>query len=331
MTWPPGASRNSGRYSPKSARQPDEAARQTKLLESCKRASALRERAGLPELLPIWQLVSCAGGTAEAALEQAGQRQPFRAADHCGRTGLAGGPVPPARRGPTLATEPPVRLLAVDDDPISRRAMSLALAKAFKAPDLAPDGQAALDLAGRQTYDVIFLDVEMPGMDGYELCTRIHETELNRTTPVVFVTLHSDFDSRAKSTALGAGGHLQTVPCVRDHRQGPDAGDKIATQAGDSRATLSSPQHSTHTAGAQDAAGVPAANAVAPLFLPDGWQSAPPRAQASPSPTHSIRRPKGSPTPANGLQSRVRRPRPLAPHRGAKPRRSQRPVLASAL
>ena len=110
---------------------------------------------------------------------------------------------------PDLVTEPPVRLLAVDDDPISRRAMSLALAKAFNAPDLAPDGLTALALAGRQTYDVIFLDVEMPGMDGFELCTKIHETELNRTTPVVFVTRHSDFDSRAKSTELGArGSHL---------------------------------------------------------------------------------------------------------------------------
>jgi len=105
---------------------------------------------------------------------------------------------------PNLAAEPPVRLLAVDDEPISRRAMSFALAKAFRESDLAPDGPAALALAANQSYDVIFLDVEMPGMDGFELCSRIHETELNRTTPVVFVTGHSDFKSRAQATLLGA-------------------------------------------------------------------------------------------------------------------------------
>ncbi|MGO8927714.1 MAG: response regulator [Limisphaerales bacterium] len=105
---------------------------------------------------------------------------------------------------PNLATEPPVRLLAVDDDPISRRAMSFALAKAFRESDLAPAGEAALALAAKQPYDVIFLDVEMPGMDGFELCSRIHETELNRMTPVVFVTGHSDFESRAQATLLGA-------------------------------------------------------------------------------------------------------------------------------
>jgi len=102
-----------------------------------------------------------------------------------------------------LVKNPAIRFLAVDDDPISRRAVSLALQKAFQAPDVAEDGPAALALASRRTYDVVFLDVEMPGMDGYEVCTKIHETAANETTPVVFVTSHSDFESRAKSTSSG--------------------------------------------------------------------------------------------------------------------------------
>lgn len=105
---------------------------------------------------------------------------------------------------PDLATAPRVRLLAVDDDAISRRAVSLALKKAFNDPDLAPDGPTALELAVKQPYDLIFLDIEMPGMDGFELCEKIHKTEANRTTPVVFVTSHTDFGSRAKSALLGA-------------------------------------------------------------------------------------------------------------------------------
>jgi CheY-like chemotaxis protein len=55
-------------------------------------------------------------------------------------------------------------------------------------------------LVSHISYDAIFLDVQMPGMDGFETCTKIHGTELNRETPVVFVTCQSDFDARAKST-----------------------------------------------------------------------------------------------------------------------------------
>jgi CheY-like chemotaxis protein len=51
---------------------------------------------------------------------------------------------------------------------------------------------------------VIFLDIEMPGMDGFELYSKIRETAPNCSTPIVFVTGHTDFDSRAKSAMLGA-------------------------------------------------------------------------------------------------------------------------------
>ena len=94
-------------------------------------------------------------------------------------------------------------MLAVDDDPISRHAISFALKKALNAPDLAPHADAALPLCAQHLYDVIFLDVQMPGMDGFELCTKIHETGQNRRTPIVFVTCQSDFESRAKSTLVG--------------------------------------------------------------------------------------------------------------------------------
>jgi DNA-binding response OmpR family regulator len=100
-------------------------------------------------------------------------------------------------------SNPPVRLLAVDDEALSRHAVSFALKKAFAKPDLAENGEAAMALVSHIKYDAIFLDVQMPGMDGFETCKKIHGTELNRLTPVVFVTCHSDFDARAKSTLSG--------------------------------------------------------------------------------------------------------------------------------
>ena len=95
------------------------------------------------------------------------------------------------------------RFLVVDDDAISRQAVAASLKKASSHIDLAENGPAALALAKGHNYDVIFLDIEMPGMDGFEVCTEVHKTTNNRETPIVFVTSHSDFDSRTKSAKVG--------------------------------------------------------------------------------------------------------------------------------
>ena len=102
-----------------------------------------------------------------------------------------------------LAAHPSPRLLAVDDDPVSRYAVASALKRYLVKPDTATEGEAALGLAEETYYDLILLDVQMPRMDGFELCSRIHATAQNRTTPIVFVTCQSDFDARAKSSLTG--------------------------------------------------------------------------------------------------------------------------------
>jgi len=102
-----------------------------------------------------------------------------------------------------LAAHPAPRLLAVDDDPVSRFAVAAAMKRYLVKPETATEGEAALGLAEETAYDLIFLDVQMPGMDGFELCSRIHATAPNRTTPIVFVTCQSDFDARAKSSLMG--------------------------------------------------------------------------------------------------------------------------------
>ncbi|SPE61485.1 exported hypothetical protein [Verrucomicrobia bacterium] len=113
-----------------------------------------------------------------------------------------------------LVTDPPVKLLAVDDNPVCLRAVSMALQNAFPALDLAADGAAALSLAQAWAYDAIFLDVEMPGLDGFELCQKIHHTAPNQKTPVIFITGHSDFDSRVEATICG-GQELIGKPFLR--------------------------------------------------------------------------------------------------------------------
>jgi len=52
----------------------------------------------------------------------------------------------------------------------------------------------------------------MPGMDGFELCSKIHQTALNQNTPVLFVTRHTDYESRVRSTTITGGDDLIGKP-----------------------------------------------------------------------------------------------------------------------
>ena len=103
------------------------------------------------------------------------------------------------------------KIKLVDDEILSRRAISYALEKASLASVNLEDPAVALSMATDTPYDLIFLDVQMPGMDGFELCTRIRALPLNKTTPIIFVTSLTDFKSRAKSS-LSGGNDLIAKP-----------------------------------------------------------------------------------------------------------------------
>jgi DNA-binding response OmpR family regulator len=91
----------------------------------------------------------------------------------------------------------------VEDEAISRHAVIWALEKAkLKAVGI-EDPAAAYDLLTKQRFDLIFLDVGLPGMSGFELCSKLRQLPAHKNTPVVFVTGLNDFESRAKSTISG--------------------------------------------------------------------------------------------------------------------------------
>jgi DNA-binding response OmpR family regulator len=94
-------------------------------------------------------------------------------------------------------------ILVVDDEPISRRAVTHALERAKLKAVAVDNPQFAYDLICENKFELIFLDVDMPGMNGYELCTKLRTLPAYKTTPVVFVTGMSDFESRANSMMSG--------------------------------------------------------------------------------------------------------------------------------
>jgi CheY-like chemotaxis protein len=98
---------------------------------------------------------------------------------------------------------PPASILVVDDEVISRRAIIYALEKAQLQSINVEDPNAAFKLLSENQFDLVFLDVDMPGMTGYELCTKLRNLPLHKKTPVVFITVLSDFDSRTSSMMAG--------------------------------------------------------------------------------------------------------------------------------
>jgi CheY-like chemotaxis protein len=184
------------------SRSTDPSARQKTLNKLCADVASFKTRVGTLELRPAWQLATGLERLLTQLAEKEANVTPSTLRTAAGAILLLKNLCIKGVRN-DLVTDPPVCFLAVDDDPISRRAVSMALKKVGHAPDVAENGEAALELAARQAYDAVFLDVEMPGLDGFEVCTRIHKLTLNQATPVIFVTSHSDFESRAKSTSSG--------------------------------------------------------------------------------------------------------------------------------
>ncbi len=105
----------------------------------------------------------------------------------------------------------PSRILVVDDEVIARQLICAAVGRADLEAVGLDDPLAAQRLLKRERFDLIFLDVEMPGLTGLELCVKIRAMEPNRSTPIVFVTSHSDFGSRAQS-ALSGGNDFIAKP-----------------------------------------------------------------------------------------------------------------------
>ena len=97
----------------------------------------------------------------------------------------------------------PLKVLVVDDDLMARKTICAAMDKAdlmVVSVDNSADAQRLLE---KDRFDLIFLDVEMPGLNGIELCARTRKMPTNRATPIVFVTGHSDFEFRAQSILSG--------------------------------------------------------------------------------------------------------------------------------
>ena len=85
--------------------------------------------------------------------------------------------------GPYLLDHPPIRILVVDDEIISRRAVIYALEKGSLKAEGMDDPMAASKVLAERSFDLVVLDVDLPAMNGFELCTKLRTYPSNQTTP----------------------------------------------------------------------------------------------------------------------------------------------------
>lgn len=71
------------------------------------------------------------------------------------------------------------------------------------------DGPSGIELARRLTPDLILLDIQLPGMDGYAVARALRKTEGARETPIVAVTSYAMVGDREKSLEAGCNGYIE--------------------------------------------------------------------------------------------------------------------------
>ncbi|MFM0167933.1 heavy metal response regulator transcription factor IrlR [Paraburkholderia sediminicola] len=98
-----------------------------------------------------------------------------------------------------------MRILLVEDEPKTGAYLRKGLSEAGYVVDWAEDGVTGQHQAETEDYDLLILDVMLPGQDGWTLLQNLRRT---RPTPVLFLTARDDVDDRVKGLELGADDYL---------------------------------------------------------------------------------------------------------------------------
>lgn len=108
----------------------------------------------------------------------------------------------------TTTAKLPVKVLAVDDNPANLKLIVALLSDIVEQVQSSADGHQAVTLAEKTVFDIIFMDVQMPIMDGIQACQLIHESTCNRQTPIIAVTAHASPGERERLMAAGMNEYL---------------------------------------------------------------------------------------------------------------------------
>lgn len=99
-----------------------------------------------------------------------------------------------------------MKILIVEDEPKTGDYLKQGLREAGFGVDLASDGLAGLQLAQQQDFDLLILDVMLPGLNGWQLLQRLREQ--GHQVPVLFLSARDQVEDRVKGLELGADDYL---------------------------------------------------------------------------------------------------------------------------
>ena len=124
-----------------------------------------------------------------------------------------------AEHTPLPSTGPACRVLVVDDSLAVRKQLELELRLCKTSVDFAESGERALDLLARHTYDIAFLDVVLPGIDGYQVCKALKKGRNKKSTIAVMLTSKASPFDRVRGKLSGCNAYLGKPLSHDDFRQ----------------------------------------------------------------------------------------------------------------
>ncbi len=160
-----------------------------------------------------------------------------------------------------------LNVLVVEDNRVNAMVASKFLAQSGCRAVTAASGEEALSLLAAEPFDLVLMDLEMPGMDGLETFRRIREGgagALNRETPVIAVTAHVLAEARERCEEAGMNGYLtkplrladvrRALACAAPHAFLPrEEGDAAQQPAGSMASCVSATVRNTRSPVAEDA------------------------------------------------------------------------------
>jgi len=96
------------------------------------------------------------------------------------------------------------RILVVEDSPTQALHTQALLEQEGLEVVLAPDGQTGLQMAQELRPDLIVLDVQMPGMNGFQVCRQLKETQTTEDIPIIMFTRHDEQEAVVLGLQTGA-------------------------------------------------------------------------------------------------------------------------------
>ena len=99
-----------------------------------------------------------------------------------------------------------MRILVVEDEDRIAGFLKKGLEEESYAVDIAPDGISALEWVAGAQYDLILLDVMLPGLSGFEVCQVLRQRRVN--SPILMLTARDDIDDRVQGLDFGADDYL---------------------------------------------------------------------------------------------------------------------------